>query len=238
MKIHRFITEYSVQNNQIEVVDSGLIHQWKNVLKFKIGEQLILSTSEGKEALCEITDVDKKEVVLRVISENQNTTEETLHKNVTLYLAILKKENFEFVAQKATELGVTTIVPVKTERTIKQNLNFERLEKIVKEASEQCGRSTIPKITEIMDFAEAIESLDKNYTNILFDMSGKPFSMGVGPLKLGVQPLTIFIGPEGGFAEKEINMAKESGMEITSISPLTLRGETAAIIAVYIGTNL
>lgn len=236
MKIHRFIIEYEIKNGEVIVTDSELLHQWKNVLKFKVGEQLVLSTALGHEALCEITDMNKKEAVLKVVSESENKKD--LEKDITLYLAILKKENFELVAQKATELGVGTIVPVKTDRTVKQNLNFERLNKIVKEASEQSGRSTIPEIKEIIDFETAIKPLDKKDTNILFDMSGKPFSMGVGPLKLGVQPLTIFIGPEGGFTEKEINMAKENGMEIVSISPLTLRGETAAIIAVYIGTNL
>ena len=236
MKIHRFITEYTVQNNQIEIMDSELIHQWKNVLKFKIGEQLILSNADGKEALCEISDMNKKEVVLQVISENKNTKEETIRKNVTLYLAILKKENFEFVAQKATELGVTTIVPVKTERTVKQNLNFERLEKIVKEASEQSGRSTIPTLSPIIDFTEAITEGSKKNIKLFFECTGTPF---INKNKKDLnQSISLFIGPEGGYTEKEITFAKEAGFSIVSISPLTLRGETAAIVAVYIGTNL
>ncbi len=234
MKIHRFITEYEVKNGEVVMTDTELLHQWKNVLKFKVGEQLVLSTVLGDEALCEIVDMNKKEAVLKVISEDKNTKEADLNKNVTLYLAILKKENFEFVAQKATELGVSTIVPVKTDRTVKQNLNFDRLNKIVKEASEQCGRSTIPEIAEIIDFEDAVEySKDSDY-RVFFDSTGTPLSSREN----GSKSVALFIGPEGGYTEKEINWAKENGMEITSISPLTLRGETAAIVAVYIGVSL
>lgn len=232
MKVHRFITEYEIRNGGIVIADAELLHQWKNVLKFKIGEQLMLSTSLGHEALCQIVDMNKKEAVLKVLSESKN--EKDLNKNVTLYLAILKKENFELVAQKATELGVSNIVPVKTERTVKQNLNFERLNKIVKEASEQSGRSTIPKVLDITDFETAIKSIDQSGTNILFDMSGRPFSANSQRSK----SVNIFIGPEGGFTENEINMAKENSLHIISVSPLTLRGETAAIVAVYLATNL
>lgn len=237
MKVHRFITEYEVKDKQVTITDADVIHQWKNVLKFKKGEHIELSSTGGMQALCELSYVDKNEAVLNVIEEYENKNK--LVKNATLYMAILKRENFELVAQKATELGITTIVPILTDRTIKQNLNFERLNKIVKEASELCGRSSIPEIKDIMKFEDALEDSKNSETQILFDMSGSPVSHMSDMWKnKDNKSIALFIGPEGGWTEKEINSAKENNLQIISVSPLTLRGETAAIVAVYLGINL
>ncbi len=232
-KIHRFIHNYNIENNTISVNEPELIHQWKNVLKFKMGEQIILANPNGMEALCEIESIDKKSATLKLLSESENT--KTVKRIVTLYASILKRENFEFIAQKATELGVKTIVPIKNERTIKQNINMERLAKIVTEASELCGRNTVPEIKETMNFKDAIkESLENSYT-VLFDATGSPLSNHIDSWQ---NNMSIFIGPEGGFTEKELEMARENNIEIVSISPLMLRGETAAIVATYLAVNL
>lgn len=232
-KIHRFIHNYNIENSTISVNEPELIHQWKNVLKFKIGEQIILANPNGMEALCEIESIDKKSATLKLISEQENT--KTVKRMVTLYASILKRENFEFIAQKATELGIKTIVPTKTERTIKQNINIERLNKIVTEASELCGRNTVPEIRETMNFKDAIaESIKENYT-VLFDAIGENLTQNVNHWE---KKMAIFIGPEGGFTDTELEYARENNIEIISISPLMLRGETAAIIATYLAVNL
>ena len=233
MKVHRFITEYEVKDKQITITDADVIHQWKNVLKFKKGEHIELSSTCGMQALCELSYVDKNEAVLSVLEEYENKNK--LEKDATLYMAILKRENFELVGQKATELGITTIVPIITDRTIKQNLNFERLNKIVKEASELSGRSSIPEIKDIMKFEDALVDSKKSGTQIFFDMSGNSIN---SVRESNNNSIALFIGPEGGWTEKEINSAKENNLQIISVSPLTLRGETAAIVAVYLGINL
>lgn len=232
-KIHRFINNYNIEGNSIAINEPELIHQWKNVLKFKIGEQIILANPNGMEALCEIESIDKKEATLRLIEETENT--KTVKRMVTLYASILKRENFEFIAQKATELGVKSIVPIKTERTIKQNINMERLGKIVTEASELCGRNTVPEICETMNFKDAITlSTKENYT-VLFDATGENLANKIHNWQ---KKMAIFIGPEGGFTESELEFARENNIEIISISPLMLRGETAAIIATYLAVHL
>ena len=232
-KIHRFIYNYNIENSTIPVNEPELIHQWKNVLKFKTGEQIILANPNGMEALCEIENIDKKEVELKVISESENT--KTVKRMVTLYASILKRENFEFIAQKATELGIKTIVPIKTERTIKQNINIERLNKIVTEASELCGRNTVSEIRETINFKDAIkESNEDNYT-VLFDATGSQLTQSINNWE---KKMAIFIGPEGGFTDAELEYARENKIEIISISPLMLRGETAAIVATYLAVNL
>lgn len=232
-KIHRFIHNYNIENDTIAVNEPELIHQWKNVLKFKIGEQIILANQNGMEALCEIETIDKKSTTLKLLSEQENT--KTVKRIVTLYASILKRENFEFIAQKATELGIKTIVPIKTERTIKQNINMERLNKIVTEASELCGRNTVPEIKETMDFKDAILESNENNHTVLFDATGSSLSQNINSWH---KKMAIFIGPEGGFTDTEIEFARENNIEVISISPLMLRGETAAIVATYLAVNL
>ena len=232
-KIHRFINNYNIEGNSIAINEPELIHQWKNVLKFKIGEQIILANPNGMEALCEIESIDKKEATLKLIEETENT--KTVKRMVTLYASILKRENFEFIAQKATELGVKSIVPIKTERTIKQNINMERLGKIVTEASELCGRNTVPEICETMNFKDAITLSTKENYAVLFDATGAGLMQNVNHWQ---KKMAIFIGPEGGFSYAELEFARENNIEIISISPLMLRGETAAIVATYLAVNL
>src|SRR6185503_3112201 len=96
-----------------------------------------------------------------------------LKREVTLYCSILKKENFELVCQKATEVGAYAICSIIAERTVKTGLNRPRLEKIIKEAAEQSGRSSLPILLEPMSFPEALSSSKANDLNVLFDKEGK-----------------------------------------------------------------
>jgi 16S rRNA (uracil1498-N3)-methyltransferase len=223
-KIHRFIEEYEIKNKNIEIKDTSLLHQWKNVLKFKNGEQLILS-NKNEDILAEIKNLNKNLCELEVIKKYQNNNK--VKRRVHLFLAILKKENFELAIQKSTELGIESITPIITERTVKTGLNFERLKKIVKEASELSGRNTIPIINKTIPYEEIFEKT-KNQKIILFDLEGNKIG------EIEEQEVIIIIGPEGGLTEKEILLAKENKATISSVSPLTLRGETAAIVASYI----
>lgn len=230
-KIHRFITEYRKNGNTIEVVNMDIVHQIKDVIKLRHGEECIFTDSTGIEYLCEIEETAKNRIIANIISSEINENEPA--KNVHLYLAILKKENFELVLEKASEMGIKEITPIITDRTIKTNLNFERLYKIAREASELSGRSQITKINEITNFEDAVTT-DTNETKILFDITGAKKSNGD---LLDKNSLSIYIGPEGGFTDKEIQLAKDSNISICNLGSLTLRGETAGIIACYLALN-
>ena len=155
-------------------------------------------------------------------------------RGVTLYLSTLKRENFEFAAQKATEAGVQNIVPIISSRTVKLNISTERVEKIVKEAAEQSGRGMVPRIADIVSFEKIFPDAAKNDINIFFDGMGKQFS---GTMLEGKESVGIFIGPEGGWGNKELVEAKENGFLIAGLGALTLRAETAATIASYLACN-
>lgn len=227
-KIHRFIEEYKIENKQIGIKDPSLLHQWKNVLKFKNGERIILS-NKNEDILAEIKSLNKNLCELKVIEKYQNNNK--VKRKVHLFLAILKKENFELAIQKSTELGIESITPIITERTIKTGLNFERLKKITKEASELSGRNTIPIINKTIIYPEIFEK-NKNQKTIIFDTRGDKIK------EIGDEEINIIIGPEGGFTENEIKIAKENDTITASLSPLTLRGETAAVVASYLTTNI
>lgn len=224
MRLHRFIGPFDFNGKTLSVTDTGLINQWKNVLRLKTGDQLILCDGMGREALAQITDADKKEVRLAILEIHMPEREPK--KELTLYCALLKRENFELVCQKATEIGVARIVPLLTERTVKTGFNKERLEKIILEASEQSGRTTVPELAEPMKFSDAIDRACGPAT-ILFDLTGEKLENTKGISN-------IFIGPEGGFSENEVALAKEGDAIIGSLGGLVLRGETAAIAATFL----
>ncbi len=228
MKLHRFIGDYNLSKNEVKILNPEIIKQIKAVLRFEIGNKIILSDGKGNEAETSIISMQKNEILCKIeniMKKNDND------KIVNLYLAILKKENFELAVQKAVEVGVATITPIITERTIKTGLNIERLKKIIIEASEQCGRSTVPSLSPILNFREALTEKEAD-EKIIFHLVEDNYK----PNK-SAKNSNIFVGPEGGFTENEIESAKNSGYTLTSLGNLTLRGETAAIVATYRTVN-
>jgi len=225
MKIHRFITEYSVLGKNIKIADRETIKQIRSVLKIKKGEKIYISNGKSEEFLIEILNI-KNNLVEGFVLEKNSFIEE--NNKTTLYLAILKKENFEIATQKSVECGITRIVPIITERTIKTGLNIERIKKIAKEASEQSSRNILPEISNVISFKDAIKEGKNSEVKILFHLNEKEFL----PNKKS-SDTSIFVGPEGGFTDNEIKEAKENGYKIYSLGKNTLRGETAAIIASY-----
>ncbi|MCX6712712.1 MAG: RsmE family RNA methyltransferase [Candidatus Vogelbacteria bacterium] len=227
MKIHRFIGNFDLTGREVSSTDRELINQLKNVLRLSPGDRVQLSSGEGTEADATIDTIKSGKVLFSLIGRTQEGIRPS--RIVSLYCSILKRENFELVAQKATECGVSGIVPMICERTIKTGLNFDRLEKIVREASEQCGRGTVPTVSPICDWETALGLAgEARQKKILFDRLGDEI-----PLDLA-GPVGIFIGPEGGWTEREIQLARKNDCQIASLGNLTLRGETAAIIASYL----
>jgi len=229
MKIHRFLALFeSNSDNTVTLRDSALVHQIGNVLKLHTGEHIILTNGNGTNIEIEITLISKSLVTGRILT---NTLEEKNIREVNLYLSILKKENFELVVQKATEIGVAHITPLESERTIKTGYKIERLETIMKEAVEQSGQSYMPTLAERATFTDAIALAGGEM--YVMDASGVPFET-LGSLATSV---SIFIGPEGGWSQRELALAKDSGAHIINLGSSTLRAETAAIIASFAFVN-
>ena len=228
MRIHRFVIPTPLRTGTITVHDHHLLHQWNNVLRFKAGDTVILLDGSGKQATAKIKEMKKLVAAFTIekVDEYESDTKETY----TLYAAIIKQENFEILVQKATEVGVTTIVPLFTERSKKMSLRMDRLKRIITESVEQCGRHLVPELLEPITFEDVLKQQPKKRVGVLFDLDAT--NQDWMPKK-GTKDISVWIGPEGGFTEEEVVQAKKSGLTIGSLGNLTLRAETAGIVALY-----
>lgn len=224
MRLHRFYTkENLVVGSVLQLSDPRLIHQWKNVFRFRGGQEVILFNGNGLEFHAVINHVSKDDAEV-VIGESKVVFIES--RKVTLYMSVIKKDLFELVCEKATELGVSCIVPILTERSLEKNLNIERLEKIVIEASEQCGRGDVPEIKPIIKLESALDKVEGSI--VVSEFGGESVS------KTSKQyPTSIFIGPEGGWGEKDKEIFSKCNVKYVSLCETVLRAETAGIVTVY-----
>ena len=198
----------------------------RDVLRLRNGEKIQVFDGEGKEFLCEIENISKKETLLKIIEEIRPASPES-ELDLTLAVALLKGEKFDLVIQKAVELGVTKLVPLNTKRAdvkLKEtDKKIERWQKIILEASKQSGRARLMQIEPPMDFEKFIKTVEG--VKILFaERSGTGFSKIKADKKI-----TAFIGPEGGWEDFEIDFAAANGFQIITLAGRILRAETAAI---------
>jgi len=230
MRLHRFIGKFEeLGQGRIAITDLSAIHQMMRVLRLRKGDVLILIMNESEEVESKIESIAKDRIVASVLDRRQIDTEPEVP--IVLACAVLKKENFEWVVQKAVEVGVTEIVPIVTEHTVKTALNTIRLSVIAREAAEQSGRARIPQIHEPMDLAQAL-LLNPELPHYFFDtpQEGENTTKEVQATKGAM----LFIGPEGGWSDEERALAKTHKMNFFSLGSRILRGETAAIIATYL----
>ncbi len=232
MRKDRFFVNFRLKKGQVIIENAQLFHRIRNVLRKRVGEEIILFDGSKKEGICKIVGLSQNKLLGEILEIKENEREPEVF--VTLYCSILKKRNFELVVQKATEIGIKKIVPIICGNTIKLGLNLERLRKISIQAAEQSGRGILPEILEPKDFNEAIKEARDSDLKILFDLSGKDFS----ELKnFSAKNISIFIGPEGGWKNAELEVAKKENFEILNLGKLILKGETAAIVASFLIVN-
>lgn len=231
MKIHRFISHFDFDKKITSITNKEIYNQIKNVLRLRAGEEIILGDGRGREARAEIMSFGKQSVGINILKVEINDAEPEM--KPVLYAAILKKENFELVVEKAVEAGVAEIIPVITAKTIKTNLRMDRLEKIVHEAAEQSGRGILPVVGKILKFKEALAHAEENDSNLFFEIHASRFEQRKLAVDVG-RRVGIWIGPEGGWDEEEVKLAQEKNFQIVSLGKLTLRAETAAIVASYL----
>lgn len=235
MRLHRFIGNFDLNRKQFEITDPEILNQFKNVLRLKKGEEVMLGDGALNEALAKIMGAGKNSVSVEIVKMEKNACESGICG--ILYCSILKRENFEWVCQKATEAGIREIVPIISSRTVKLGLREDRIEKIIKEAAEQSGRGVLPKLGKSIKFGEALENAGQNDLNLFFEM-GFPSLSTADFDKVKTQRVGIFIGPEGGWDPKELEAIRERAKEnknfrLAGLGKLTLRAETAAVVAAW-----
>jgi 16S rRNA (uracil1498-N3)-methyltransferase len=221
MRLHRFYIEENLRvTNDLTLRDDRFIHQLRDVFRLSADDQVILFDGQGIDYVFNIKMLSKKEINLEKVSEEKSFIPE---QKVTLLMSLIKKDNFEMVLEKGTELGVTHFVPVITERVQKKNIDMVRAGKIIKEASEQCGRGDLPTVDEPKDLKEIL----KTYPDLIaFDITGESLEAK----KLSSLEACVLIGPEGGWSDREFQLLKDKNIKLYKLGNTTLRAETAAIV--------
>ncbi len=214
-------------------IDSSESHHIVHVKRLKIGNNLILFNGAGDEFEAEIIEIKDNRVKVKINQQKTISKESTV--GVDIAFAIPKGKRSHFLIQKCTELGVHKLIPTNYERSVVRlkddcSVKIEKWQKIAIEASKQCGRNTVTEICGVVDFENILKSTDR-YDLLLFacnqsDSNNLKKTLQEHPK---VNNIIIFIGPEGGFASDEIEMAKEAGCRFVSLGRQILRVETAAI---------
>ncbi len=231
MKIHRFhLNNIIIVDNNIVTQETGFIHQIKNVLRYKKGDIFHIFNDEIGEIEVELIDSDKKDMSLRCIRHIVRTIENK--RRVHLFMSVIKNSNFDLVVEKAVEIGVTDITPVLSNRSVKTNLNMLRLNKIIKESTEQCGRIDLLKIHNIEKLENIVSIINKVENKNTINVYGSVVineSVKTDQLK-NKDSINLFIGPEGGYSEGELMLFKDNKILPLNINKNILRAETAAIL--------
>ena len=228
-----FVEPSQIQENRVIIAGSDVNHI-KNVLRMKIGEEIAVSNGiDGKEYRCGIEEFGEDEVICTLRFVKEDGVE--LPSKIYLFQGLPKADKMELIIQKAVELGVYEIIPVAAKRAVvkldekKAKSKIVRWQGIAEAAAKQSKRAIIPEIKNVMSMKEAIayaQSIDVKLIPYELAENISKTKKIIGGLQPG-QSVAIFIGPEGGFEEKEIEDAMENGITPITLGKRILRTETA-----------
>ena len=228
MRLHRFYTNQKIEDETIHIDNSDLIHQWRNVFRYMVGAQVIVFNGDGYDYLCMIGELHNRTASLAVVSRKKSILPE---RKIGLVIALVKKDTMEWIIEKATELGVSEVFPITAERSEKKSLNMERATKIAIEASEQSGRGDIVEIFDPVDLSDFLASKEmKTYEERIIFHTGKSKTDRFAGDNQST-PILLAIGPEGGWSDRDITLFSQQGFVLRSLGDVTLRAETAVIVA-------
>lgn len=230
---HFFVSEEQI-NGENAYIEGSDVNHIANVLRMKPGEELLISVKGDWDYLCKIVDIETDRVNLKVL---ESMEQRELPVNITLLQGIPKSDKLEMIIQKAVELGVSEIIPVKTKRVVvkidekKVDTKVNRWNAIAESAAKQSKRSIIPKVHEPMSIDNALEIVKD------FGVKLIPYENADGIDKTRkildnmdkTKNIAVFIGPEGGFEESEVDSIKNSGFEVITLGKRILRTETAGL---------
>ncbi len=240
MRLHRFYVTQPL-GEEVVIVDVSIIKQWSKVFRYSKGDFVILFNGDGNDYRYCIDTLTTKECMLSPLHREPSYIP---RRKTYLYLSLIKKDNFELVVAKATELGVTDIIPIISRYTEKKNLDRRRLTLIAQEAAEQSGRGDVLQVHEIIQFSSITSSLeelslraDRVFAATLSGESIEKTLLKKGGGDLDTS-LAFLIGPEGGWREEEEIFFKEKSFNRISLGDTILRAETAAIVCSFLSSVL
>lgn len=235
--MHRFYCQHAdFQKKIITITDSDEIHHLKDVLRLKKGAVIQIFNGQNQEADVVIESIQEQGIKVSV-----QTLRQAAGQNLKLVLvcAVPKKDKFEWIIEKCTELGVEKIIPLKTKRgqvvfpEQRMPAKLARFEKVAINAAKQSQRLNVPVIAPMTELKEVLAHLDPEGLHLFPSLNGHPQHIKDVLLKAQSNlPITIFIGPEGDFTPDEVEAALKAGCVPVSLGDTVLKVETAAIAAV------
>ena len=227
MKNIRLYYPNSIAENSTVLISKQHAHYVVNVMRLKRGSNINFFNNTG-EWLSEIVFLERDRVEVKFLNKIKNNSERS---KVELAICLVKKNPMELIFEKASELGVHKIIPIISGRTEVKELNYERVQKIVIEATEQSNQLSPPQISKVISLKNFLVGLSKS-TQLLFADVNSKSKLKVNNLK-SKNTKTILIGPEGDFSpsERELILSKANSTSF-SISKNILRSETAVISAI------
>ena len=236
----RTISTFYIKNNQVNIETISIVgddvKHIRNVLRHKVNDELEVCDESGVRYLTKIREFLENEILLDIIEQSDKNTEMPV--KIDLYQGLPKSDKMDLIVQKTTELGVSTIIPVMTDRVIvklekgNENKKIERWNKIAAEAAKQSGRQLIPIVENVVNLEKIVENLSK------YDIVIVPFECEkdstlkniLKNVKNKIENIAVVIGPEGGFSEKDIEiLEKAPNVEKVSLGTRILRTETAGL---------
>jgi len=232
--MHRYYVAEPVVGQQAKLVDAEA-HHLLHVLRARRGTEVILFDGSGWEFPARVQRTDRNAVELDVLDRRQVDRE--LPFQLTLGAALPKGDRQRWLVEKAVELGVSRIVPLRTQRAVAQPVDqaVVRLRRAVIEASKQCGRNRLLEICPPADWVDFVAAADGNALRLVAHPGA---SVSIAELVgQSTDETIVAIGPEGGLNEDEVLTATRNGWQAVGLGPRILRVETAALaLAAYLTT--
>ncbi len=221
--------------------DEEQARQMRRVLRLRPGDPVLALDGRGQQYEVVLHEVSGARVTGQVVAQAEATGEPAAR--LTLFQSLLRREKFEWVLQKGTELGVAAFAPVTTRRSLVRGEDVSpdkltRWRRIVKEAAEQSGRGRLPEVRPPLPFEDVLEQLN-GYTKAIL-LWEEATGAGIAPALAGLPPapaVALFVGPEGGYEPAEVDQARAAGAAIATLGPRILRTETAAVAAVTLALH-
>ena len=241
MTLRRFYapTPAFASDQKSVVLDWSETAHLRDVLRLHCGDEVLIFDGAGHEFHCVIGTINKNSSELTILSEVEAARPES-PLELSLAVALLKHEKFDLVVQKATELGVNRIIPVTSERADVRPRSDDqaarrvsRWQRIALEAAKQSGRALVPEISPPVEMATLVRTDGSSLPRIMFaERGGQSFKRLCEGFSGSPLSLLALVGPEGGWDDFEIEMAREAGWSIVTLGGRIMRAETAAIAIV------
>ncbi len=240
---HFFLSPECFKAEQV-TFPAALARQIASVLRLEVGQSVVALDDTGQAFRVELVEVSSKRVTGQVREDYNSLPDEPALK-LALYVSLTQREKFEWILQKGTELGVSSFIPVIYSRSLAQAAREgegrrERWESILREAAEQCERRRIPHLGAALKFRDALGHARQTNQALVVLWEDEPTRSLKEALSLTcrLERAALFIGPEGGIAPEEIDLARGQGCLTATLGRRVLRVETAALAAVTLAMYL